>query len=434
MSKVFFRGIKGVGMTALALAMQDQGWEVSGADSAESFITDQILQARRIKVTSLSAPLPPDLDLLVTSAAHLAPATSVPSLSLAEALAQFVADRQVIAVAGVGGKTTTSAMLASLLSAAGRDVGYYIGTGSVPGLPAPASAGSDPFFVVEADEYAISKDDQRPKFALLSPRILITTNIVHDHPDIYQNQAATLAVFGELIRKLMPGSTWICSATDPLTQELLRLQTSSLKDINVIKYSPAHPLYSRLKLQVFGDHNRLDALAAVLAAIEAGLSETAALKAITAYRGAMRRQERVGEFAGRLFFDDYAHHPHEISATISAFRAEFPTKRLVVIFESHTYSRTQALFADFVQALSGADQVYVMPIFASAREHGVDHSIDHHTLAAQVAKLGTSAASLEWDSAAQTIIDNSQAGDLLLTMGAGFVYKLHAQFRAILSP
>lgn len=423
-------------MTALALAMQDAGWEVSGSDTGESFITDTILAKRGIEVFSdLAHPLPTNLDLLVYSAAYTPPITKVRALSLAEALADFLKDRSVIAVAGVGGKTTTSAMLATLMQAAGRDVGYYIGTGSVPGLPAPGASGSDPYFVVEADEYAIKKTDTRPKFALLSPKILITTNIIHDHPDIYPDEGSTLRAFTKLITSLAPGSVWIHSATDPLTQQIINLQgdsLKSLKSIKLIQYDTDHPLYSQLDLQVFGQHNQLDALAATLAAIEAGLTEQEALRAITSYHGAERRQERVGEVKGRLLYDDYGHHPEEIEATIKAFKQEFPNHRLVLIFESHTYSRTQSLFSEFAHALSLADQVYVMPIFESAREKGKTHTTNHHQLADQVVKLGTPAKSLEWETAAQEIINNSKDQDLLLTMGAGFVYKLHQQFKELL--
>lgn len=439
MPKAYFIGVKGVGMTALALAMQDKGWQVSGSDTAKSFITDNILASAGIMVKPLSSSLPAGLDLVVYSGAYAPSPTSVRTLPLAQALAEFIADRQVIAVAGVGGKTTTTAMLSVLMREAGRDVGYYVGTGSISGLPAPGAAGTDPYFVVEADEYAISKDDHRAKFALLSPRILITTNIIHDHPDIYPDKDATLAVFGELVRKLAPGSTWICNSQDPLTARLLDLQGPTLKEtclpdrqVKVVQYGTDHPLFPKLKLSVFGAHNRLDALAAVLAAIEAGLSPSIALSAISHYRGAKRRQEFVGEINGRLLYDDYGHHPEEIEATTRAFRAEFPTRRLVVIFESHTYSRTAVLFAEFARALALADLVFVMPIFESARERGAEHTITHQSLAKAVAKLGTNARPLSWDNAALRIAKESRPGDLLLTMGAGFVYKLHPQITKLL--
>jgi len=431
-NKAHFHGIKGVGMTSLALAMQDQGWQISGSDTNESFITDEILLSRQIPLSPLKASIPSDTNLVIYSGAYPPPATSIRTLSLAQALAEFVASRQVIAVAGVGGKTTITAMLAVLMRTAGRKVGYYIGTGSIPGLPTPGAAGEDPYFVIEADEYAISKDDHRPKFALLSPHILITTNIIHDHPDIYPDIASTQAVFLDLLNHLPPQGVWLYYAADPLTQTLQKELSTFRQDLKLIPYGPDHPLYSKLELKVFGTHNRLDALAAVLAAQEAGLSEAASLSAITSYRGAMRRQEKIGEVNDRVLYDDYGHHPEEIEATVKAFRAQFPAKRLVLVFESHTYSRTEMLFDQFAAALALADLVFVMPIFESAREKGKPHTVSHLALAAAINQHQPIATAVEWETAASTIAKASKPGDLLLTMGAGFVYKLHQELKKLL--
>ncbi len=432
MTSAFFIGIKGVGMTALALAMQDKGWEISGSDSQESFITDKILKSREISIRSLTEKVPENQDLLVYSGAYLPPGSNTRTIPLAEALSEFVAGRQVIAIAGVGGKTTTSAMLSVLLRTAGRDVGYYIGTGSVIGLDTPGSAGTDPYIVIEADEYAITSSDKRPKFALLFPKILVTTNIIHDHPDIYPDQDATLAVFTELVRKLAQGSTWICNPSDPLTASILESEQNSLQDIKIIRYGKDHELYSQLNLSVFGEHNRLDALAATLAAIESGLNKSEALSAITSYKGAERRQEKIGQVKGRLLYDDYGHHPDEITPTLKAFKKEFPANRLVLVFESHTYSRTEALLSEFADALALADQVFVMPIFESAREKGVKHRVTNQVLSDLVEEKGTPSQALQWDTAAEVVANFSKKGDLILTMGAGFVYKLHPKISAIL--
>ena len=420
----YFIGIKGVGMTSLALSMQDAGWTVTGSDTLESFITDDILLSRNLGVHPLSTSIPDGTNLIVYSAAYDPPTTNIKTLSLAEALAEFVRDKQLIAVAGVGGKTTTTAMLAALFHAALRDVGYYVGTGSISGLSAPGHLGQDPYFVLEADEYAISKTDHRPKFVLLTPRILITTNIIHDHPDIYHDQAATLKVFADLVASIPPGGTWICNPADPLTTQILNLRGETLKGIKVIQYGSDHPLYTQLQLSVFGEQNRLDGLAAVLAAIESGLSKAQALQAIFSYRGAGRRQESHGEVMGRLLYDDYGHHPREIELTIRSFKEHFPDRRLVLVFESHTYSRTQALLKEFASAIAFADLAFIMPIFESAREKGQPHSVSTESLASLI----PGATALTWDNAAQTVWSASRPGDLILTMGAGFVYKLHEQF------
>lgn len=413
--QAFFIGIKGVGMTSLALAMQDAGWSVSGSDTDESFITDHILSKRSIKIKSFSDPIP-KVDRIIYSAAYSAP---VGAMSLAEALADFVRDRQVIAVAGVGGKTTTTAMLAVLFHSGGRDVGHYVGTGSISGLEAPGHAGTDPYFVVEADEYAISKTDKRPKFALLSPRVLITTNIIHDHPDIYQDEAATLKVFTDLISRIPAGGTWICNPADPLTTQILRGYSPKCQ---IVTYDSDLP---NLNLQVFGSQNQLDAQAAVLAAIATGMPKEIATRAIQAYAGAGRRQESHGEVEGRLLYDDYGHHPREIELTLKSFKEHFSARRLILVFESHTYSRTEALLGEFASAITLADLAFIMPIFESAREKGQTHSVTTRSFAALI----PGATPLTWDNAAKTVWASSRPGDLILTMGAGFVYKLHEKWQ-----
>jgi len=426
MNSAYFIGIKGVGMTALALAMQDSGWQISGSDTDESFITDDILTTRQIKVVPLSDPVPEKTDLIVCSAAYTAPTTTVKVLSLAQALADFVESKKLIAVAGVGGKTTTTAMLSAMFHASGRDTGYYVGTGSIAGLSAPGHFGQDSYYIVEADEYAISKTDRRPKFALLKPQILITTNIIHDHPDIYPSEADTLRVFSELVSSIPEGGTWICNPSDPLTAQIISLQGVTLNRIKVIQYGSSHPLYSQLKLSVFGEQNKLDALAAVLAGIEAGMTEEMALEAIKAYQGAGRRQESHGQIDGRLLYDDYGHHPREIELTVQSFKTHFPTSRILLVFESHTYTRTEALLHEFAQAISFADQAFIMPIFESAREKGQLHTITTESFA----RLIPGAIPLSWENAASIVWKASKLGDLILTMGAGFVYKLHEQFPA----
>lgn len=418
--RAFFVGIKGVGMTSLALAMQDAGWVIAGSDSEESFITDEILSRRQIIVhTPVDSPIPQDIDLVVYSGAFTKPEHRARVIPLAEALAEFVKKRKVIAVAGVGGKTTTTAMLAVLFHSLGRDIGYYVGTGSVAGLAAPGHYGTDPLYVVEADEYAVSKTDRRAKMNLLSPSVVITTNIVHDHPDLYQSETDTLKVFRELLKKLPSKGTWIYRDDDPLTKKLIVEHKPKCK---LIPYNLSLP---RLDLSVFGEQNQLDAQAAVMAAQTVGLSQIDALRGIKSYRGAGRRQEFHGQVAGRLLYDDYGHHPHEVEVTICSFRKHFPGRRIILVFESHTYTRTETLLAQFAKSCSLADKTFIMPIFESAREKGQNHHVTPETFAALI----PGAQAVTWEHAAKTIWRFSSKGDIILTMGAGFVYKLHDKFR-----
>ena len=419
--KVHFIGIKGVGMTSLALAMQDLGYNVSGSDTEEVFVTDAILKEREIPLSLISDSLPPNLDLIIYSGAYSPPKTKIRTLTLGMAISEFVSDRQVIAVAGVGGKTTTSAMLAALFHSAGRDVGYYVGAGSIAGLRAPGHAGTDKFFVMEADEYAISKTDHRPKFALIRPQILITTNIIHDHPDIYPAIEDTLLAFDTLIKNISQG-VWFACEDDPLTRKLM--SDNHNKDLKIVPYGLNHPLYGEISLSIFGQQNKLDGLAAVLAAIELGLTKDQALSHVKAYRGVSRRQEFYGEHAGRLLYDDYGHHPQEIETTLNSFKENFPGSRIVLVFESHTYSRTERLLPEFAHAISLADKPFLMPIFESAREKGQAHTITPALFEKEVRALNDKVESLTWANAAEKIAEYSRPGDIVLTMGAGFVYKL----------
>lgn len=197
----------------------------------------------------------------------------------------------------------------------------------------------------------------------------------------------------------------------------------------IVTYSVDNPLFEHIQLSVFGDQNKLDAVASVLAAIEAGMSEDRALTAIKAYRGAGRRQESHGVVDGRLLFDDYGHHPREIAITVESFKEHFPKSRILLVFESHTYSRTEALLTEFAQAIALADLPFIMPIFESAREKGVPHKVTPQSFAAEVKKYNALAVSLAWKNATEKVWEASRPGDLILTMGAGFVYKLHDKFK-----
>ena len=197
----------------------------------------------------------------------------------------------------------------------------------------------------------------------------------------------------------------------------------------IVTYSVDNPLFEHIQLSVFGDQNKLDGVASVLAAMEAGMSEDKALVAIKAYRGAGRRQESHGIVDGRLLYDDYGHHPREIEITVKSFKEHFPKSRVLLVFESHTYSRTEALLSEFAKAIALADIPFIMPIFESAREKWVEHQITPKSFAGEVKKYNELVTSLTWKNAAKKIWESSKPSDLILTMGAGFVYKLHDKFK-----
>ncbi len=459
--KAHLVGIKGVGMTALALILQQQGWQVTGSDVSQSFVTDQALAQAKIKTFTDFSPhhITPDLDLVIYSGAYRpdkhpqllrARRLKLRLLTQQEALANIVQNKQLIAVAGVGGKTTTSAMLAHLFRTAGRDVGYFVGAGHISGRSQPGVWGQDKLFVAEADEYANSIGwDNTPKLLLLHPTYILLPNLQYDHPDIYSSSQETLATFQKFIAQLPPhGKLYLNTDNQFLKQLITSLSAkpplisvgfSSQADwqITDIKYQNEHTLVSishqnkkfTLKLLVFGDFNARNALLASAFAYDQGLNWPTIASSLSSFRGVGRRQEFMGTKNGALFYDDYGHHPAEIKATLTAFKQRFPQRRLWLLFESHTYTRTLKLFDDFVAALSLADKISVMPIFSSAREKPGQFSISNQDLAQALQKLGKDAHPLSFDSAPGYVLRRLQPNDLILTMGAGIVYKLHSHFQ-----
>jgi UDP-N-acetylmuramate--alanine ligase len=231
---IHFTGIKGVGMTALALCAQDLGKKISGSDTDETFPTSAILQARGIKSKIGFAPknLPSNCDLLIFTGAHggatnpeviAAQKLSIPVLSHAEALALFTQNKQTIAVAGVGGKSTTSAITATVLDVAGLKPSFAVGVGNIPALGAPGRfVRKTPFFVVESDEYVTDPQTNLiPRFHHLDPFIAIITNLEHDHPDVYPTLADVFAAFKIFIDKVKPNGLVIVNIDNPRIRQLV---------------------------------------------------------------------------------------------------------------------------------------------------------------------------------------------------------------------
>lgn len=397
---IHFTGIKGVGMTALALCAQDLGKKISGSDTDETFPTSAILQARGIKSKIGFAPknLPSNCDLLIFTGAHggatnpevtVAQKLNIPVLSHAEALALFTQNKQTIAVAGVGGKSTTSAMTATVLDAAGLKPSFAVGVGNIPALGTPGRfVRKTPFFVVESDEYVTDPQTNLiPRFHHLDPFIAIITNLEHDHPDVYPTLADVFSAFKIFIDKVKSKGLVIVNIDNPRVRQLVAdisrpvvsYGFSPQADWQVVKTHTAdQKQFFRLQfknmiwpdfiLNVPGQYNVLNAVAAIACAHQLGVSVEKIQAGLKAFTGTSRRFEFIGEANGILLYDDYAHHPIEIRALLKAARQWFPGKRIFAIFQSHTYSRTKALLAEFARSFAQADQVVINDIFASARE------------------------------------------------------------------
>ncbi len=455
-------GIKGVAMTALAQCLVDMGKSVTGSDISQHFVTRG--QLERIKlddISDFSSPLPMDTDCVVYTAAHgadqnpqviAAREKHISALSHAEALAELFNQKRGIAVCGVGGKSTTSAMLAWILeqSSPGK-TSFAVGVGDIIGMNKTGQwSDSGDYFVAEADEYVTDpralENNQpiTPRFSFLYPDITICTNVKYDHPDVYASFDATKAAYTAFFDQIAQDGCLITNADDPELQALvehtqrrhLTFGSSDTADLKLVSQSskPGQTngvLFSNgeehhLSLRLPGTFNLYNAMAALLGAKAAGVSLSDGIQALRTFSSTQRRSQHIGEKNGVTYYDDYAHHPDEITAVISAFRDWYPSKQLVVAFEPHTFSRTKALLDEFVSALADADQVYLLNIFASARE-GADSSISSDLLAERVNQAAGKnlAENLRTIEKLATTLSGLKPGSLVLTLGAGDIYTVH---------
>ncbi len=425
-------------MSGLARMLVRRGYRVTGSDMTESPIVAQ-LAAEGLPVWVGHAAENVGLaDLVITTSA--APASNpelvsarergIPIVKRAAVLGLLCESRTCIAVAGTHGKSTTSGMLAYALDRAGLAPSFAVGA-DVSQLGTNARSGDGPYFVAEADEYDYS-------FLWLKPDVAIITNIEHDHPDLFPALEDVEAAFDQFVAKIRPGGALVVSADDPGCRMLVA-RRSDLPD-RVVTYGfsdradwriervagrdhfhvPDHgPL--RTKLRIPGLHNRLNAAACLAAASAAGIDPSRLIPGLEDFAGVGRRFELKGEVGGVTVVEDYAHHPTEIRATITAARERFPAARIIAVFQPHTYSRTRALLDDFAQALSLADRVILTPIYA-ARESD-DLGVSSDNIAERIVDVQVSSVD-SLDLAAATAISDANPGDVVLVIGAGDVWKV----------
>lgn len=431
-----FVGIGGAGMSGLALVCSRLGATVSGSDRADSSYMERLREAGlRPAVGHDEDNLPRDAVVVVSTAI----AADNPELSLArerglevmhrgELLAQLCAEKRLIAVAGTHGKTTTTAMLVWALRAIGADPAFFIG-GEVAGLGADGSAanagwGEGAWVVAEADESDAS-------FLALRPEIAVVTNIEMDHHSRWGSVGELTEAFRSFAAQakavVLPGAADIAvgpqRAFDRPTDILYGDAT---KTKQVVRFGLGEP-GPDLQLRVRGQHNVLNAQAA-LAAIElAGLDVEAAAEALAEFPGVGRRLEHKGRHAGAEIYDDYAHHPTEVRAALEALRTAEPA-RLVAVFQPHLYSRTKALAEEFGAALALADEVFVLDVYPAREEPVGELAGVSGKLVADAAFDHMNGRSACWtpsmDTALSAVRRRLGPGEVLVTLGAGDVFKL----------
>jgi len=451
---IHFTGIKGVGLTALALIAQDLNIKVTGSDLSETFVTDNILKSRNINwQTGFSTDhVPPKTDLLIYTAAHNGPDNpevkfaqkqNINTLSYAQALPLFAQDKLTIATCGVGGKTTTAAMIATILDVANLNPSFAIGVGNIPSLGSPGKFNQKgKHFITEADEYfAAPGFDDTPKFNYLNPQIIAVTNIEYDHPDVYSSFSDTKKAYQHFFQKLPPTGLLVANADNPHTLKLsktsgkkvvtygthphsdfkiTKVHTAAEKTLLTLSYQNVDSHYV---LKVPGKFNALNAAAAIAVATFLGIDQATCAKALKTFTGTMRRFQNLGTKNNITVIDDYAHHPQEIKATLKAAKTWFEGRRLITVFQPHTYSRTKALFQEFSQSFADADQVIFLPIYSSAREKA-NPSVSSQKLAQATAKYHNNALYKPDSDLLPYLKKIQKHGDVILTLGAGDIFQL----------
>jgi UDP-N-acetylmuramate--alanine ligase len=470
-------GVAGAGMNALATALLARGYRLSGSDQQPSAPVEHLIAGGLRFFQGHAAAQIQGADLVIISAAireenpelGAARAAAIPVVKRAAALGWLLRDRHTIAVAGTHGKTTTSAMLAVILHRAGVDPTFVVG-GEVLDLGASARIGSGDWAVVEADEYDHS-------FLQLRPRIAVITNVEADHLEYFGSEAAMQAAYADFIARIQPGGVLVYNhddaflraqrpptgsadaGSDPAVPRQEGSAAAAPGQIGVRRIGcslrAAADWYAtrvearqdgttflvhgpsgagEARLQVPGLHNVSNAVQAIAAAAAAGIAPSHAIKALADFHGAVRRFQILGQVRGVMVIDDYAHHPTEIRATLAAARQRFPDRRLVAVFQPHTYSRTKLLFEHFLGAFDLADTLILTDIYA-ARE---TDTLGMHTalLASAIARRAGAPAVLLINPLAALpgeLAARVSKGDVVLTLGAGTITQVGPALLAILA-
>ena len=457
---IHFVGIGGSGMSGIAEVLHNLGYTISGSDLADS-ATLQHLQSLGIATfIGHAAEHIAGAQVIVTSTAVRADnpevvaarAQKITVVPRALMLAELMRFKTGIAIAGAHGKTTTTSLVASVLAEAGLDPTFVIG-GRLNSAGANAKLGQGDYIVVEADESDAS-------FLNLLPVMAVVTNIDADHMETYGHDFGRLkqAFLDFLHRMPFYGRAIVCTESpaicDILPQLARPVTTYGLAEgaqvravdvraeqgqmrFTVLRQNgkPYPPLHVTLNLP--GEHNVLNALAAVAIAMVLEVDDAAVLRALENFKGVGRRFQRYGELpcAGGQFtvIDDYGHHPVEMQATIAAARGAFPGRRLVLAFQPHRYTRTRDCFEDFVQVLSQADAVLLAEVYAAGEEP--IQAADGRALARGLRVAGKVEPLFVADIAQMpsTIVDNARPGDVVLTMGAGSIGAVPAKVVQLLA-
>jgi UDP-N-acetylmuramate: L-alanyl-gamma-D-glutamyl-meso-diaminopimelate ligase len=382
-------GICGTGMAALAGILQELGHRVTGSDEHVYPPMSTFLEARGIPLQNGYHPdnLEPRPDLVVVGnvirrenpEAQAVETLALPRVSLPEALNRFlVGNRESLVVTGTHGKTTTTALLAWLLFATGRDPGFMVG-GLAKNFGSNYRVGQGSYVVLEGDEYDTAYFDKRPKFFHFHPHVAILTSVEFDHADIYQDLDHVVAAFESFLAGLPPASRVLAWGDAPLVRRVCEKSAGEVSFYGLAEDSIWRALdptpgaggmhfsvlcegkpWGRFWTPLLGTHNILNSLAALAAGAEIGLAPEELAPALKSFQGVKRRLETVGEYRGILVLEDFAHHPTAVAATLAAVRRGYQGRRLVAVFEPRTNTSRRAIFQEpYARAFEEADLVIV---------------------------------------------------------------------------
>lgn len=449
--RIHFVGIGGAGMGGIAEVLVNEGYQVSGSDIAQNAVTDRLSSLGAKIVIGHHEESITNVDVVVVSTAInpenpeiiAAKALRIPIVRRAEMLAELMRYRHGVAIAGTHGKTTTTSLIASVYGQAERDPTFVIG-GLLNSAGTNARLGSSRYLIAEADESDAS-------FLHLQPMVSVVTNIEADHMDTYGGDFEKLkSTFIDFLHNLPFYGIAVMCNDDAVIREVMprvgrQIVTYGFSDdadvqgLNFSQQGHQSRFTVRRKgkedldvlLNLPGQHNVLNALAAIAVATEDDIDDTAIVAALAEFQGIGRRFQHLGQFAtpngAVMLVDDYGHHPSEVAATIKAARAGWPDKRLVMAYQPHRYTRTRDLYEDFVDVLSQVDCLLLLDVYAAGES--VIPGADGRALCRSIRLRGQLDPIFVASPEQLTGIlpDVLKEGDLLLTQGAGNIGALSRQ-------
>lgn len=456
--RIHFIGIGGAGMSGIAEVLINEGYQITGSDIGKNRVTEYLSSLGATVFIGHDAANVKGASVVVVSSAikHHNPELlaakelKIPIVKRAEMLAELMRYRHGIAVAGTHGKTTTTSLIASIYAQAGRDPTYVIG-GLLNSSGSNARLGQGKYLIAEADESDAS-------FLHLQPMAAIVTNIEADHMGTYEGNFNKLKqTFVDFLHNLPFYGLAVVCIDDPVIRSLMPQIGRSIitygksedADVQVLdfKQETDHSSFKvrrldgsvlDVKLALPGFHMALNAAAAIAIATDDGISDEAILKALSEFQGVGRRFEQYGEFKLQpsdettvKLVDDYGHHPSEVRATISAVRAGWPDRRLVMIFQPHRYSRTRDLYEDFVDVLGKVDALLLLDVYAAGEDP--IPGADSRNLCRSIRQRGVLDPIFvaHHDEIPQVLADIVKPGDIVLTQGAGNITMVAKKLSAL---